>query len=113
MSIRTLTALAFSFLTIALAPAVRADGAIICTGDSTGACAKRPYCCYTGSESDGDKYCQQLGCRRGGTSGSCPTAANVPSCGTRNVAVNQSKVQARDTEIAWCIAPARKDARAL
>lgn len=109
MSIRTLTALAFSLLTMALAPSVRADGAIICTSDSKGACAGRQYCCYHGGESEGDKYCQSLGCRRGGTSGSCPTAANVKSCGTRNVGMNQPTV--KDTEIAWCIAPAH--ARAL
>jgi hypothetical protein len=60
-----------------------ADGAIICKSDSTGACAGRQYCCYSGSESDGDKYCKSLGCVRGGTS-SCPTAANVTSCGTRD-----------------------------
>ena len=60
-----------------------ADGAIICKSDSKGACAGRGYCCYTGSESDGDKKCKDLGCVRGGT-GSCPTAANVSSCGTRD-----------------------------
>jgi len=111
MSIRTLAAVAFSLWTIAVAPAVRADGAIICTSDSKGACAGRPYCCYSGGESEGDKYCQNLGCRRGGTSSSCPNAANVKSCGTRNVGMNQLPV--KDTEIAWCIAPARTDARAL
>jgi hypothetical protein len=62
--------------------AARADGAIICTSSSTGACAGKQYCCYSGSESDGDKMCKKLGCVRGGTS-SCPTAANVHSCGTR------------------------------
>jgi hypothetical protein len=60
-----------------------ADGAIICKSESTGACAGRSYCCYSGSESDGDKYCKAQGCVRGGTS-SCPTAANVSSCGTRD-----------------------------
>ena len=60
-----------------------ADGAIICSKDSTGSCKDRQYCCYKGSESDGDKYCQNLGCKRGGTS-SCPDAANVSSCGTRD-----------------------------
>jgi hypothetical protein len=60
-----------------------ADGAIICKSDSKGACAGRQYCCYAGNESDGDKLCQKLGCVRGGTS-SCPTAANVSSCGTRD-----------------------------
>jgi hypothetical protein len=63
--------------------AALADGAIICKSESTGACSGRQYCCYSGSESDGDKYCQKLGCVRGGTS-SCPTAANVSSCGTRD-----------------------------
>ena len=111
MPFRMLTALAFSLLTMAMAPAVRADGAILCTGDSKGACAGRPYCCYSGSESDGDKYCQNLGCRRGGTSSSCPNAANVKSCGTRNVGMNQPAV--KDTEIAWCIAPARNNQQAL
>jgi hypothetical protein len=61
-----------------------ADGAIICKAESTKSCEKRQYCCYKGSESDGDKYCKDLGCVRGGTS-SCPTAANVSSCGTRDV----------------------------
>ena len=60
-----------------------ADGAIICKSESKGACEKRAYCCYSGSESDGDKKCKELGCVRGGTS-SCPTAANVSSCGTRD-----------------------------
>ncbi len=60
-----------------------ADGAIICKPESKGACEKRSYCCYSGSESDGDKKCKELGCVRGGTS-SCPTAANVSSCGTRD-----------------------------
>ena len=60
-----------------------ADGAIICKNESTGDCKDRQYCCYSGSESDGDKYCKQKGCSRGGTS-SCPTAANVSSCGTRD-----------------------------
>ena len=57
---------------VCLAPRAFADGAIICTGDSSGACKGRSYCCYHGGESEGDKYCQNLGCRRGGTS-SCPT----------------------------------------
>ncbi|MGC4122520.1 MAG: hypothetical protein QM765_49675 [Myxococcales bacterium] len=60
-----------------------ADGAIICKSESTGECKARQYCCYSGSESDGDKYCKAKGCVRGGTS-SCPTAANVSSCGTRD-----------------------------
>ncbi len=61
-----------------------ADGAIICkSADSKGACKDRSYCCYTGNESDGDKKCKELGCARGGTS-SCPTAANVSSCGSRD-----------------------------
>jgi len=60
-----------------------ADGAIICKSESSGACKGRSYCCYSGSESDGDKFCKAQGCVRGGTS-SCPTAANVSSCGTRD-----------------------------
>jgi hypothetical protein len=68
-----------------------ADGAIICKSESTGACAGRQYCCYSGSESDGDKYCQKLGCVRGGTSGSCPNAANVSSCGTRDHKLQSKK----------------------
>ena len=67
-----------------LASVAFADGAIICKADSTNQCKARQYCCYKGSESDGDKYCKDLGCVRGGTS-SCPTAANVSSCGTRDV----------------------------
>ena len=72
--------LAFGLMLSALA---YADGAIICGKDSTDACKGREYCCYTGSESDGDKYCAKLGCKRGGTS-LCPNAANVSSCGTRD-----------------------------
>ena len=60
-----------------------ADGAIICKSDSKGECSGRQYCCYSGGESDGDKFCKAKGCVRGGTS-SCPTAANVSSCGTRD-----------------------------
>lgn len=70
-------------ITLSIGGAAFADGAIICKNDSSGACAGRQYCCYKGSESDGDKYCKNLGCSRGGTS-SCPTAANVSSCGTRD-----------------------------
>lgn len=58
------------------------DKALLCTSSSTGACAGKGYCCYSGNESAGDKYCKAQGCVRGGT-GSCPTAANVKSCGTR------------------------------
>jgi hypothetical protein len=76
-----LTAIAFLMAT-GLAGAVHAGDALICTSSSTGACSGKQYCCYSGSQSDGDKYCKKLGCRRGGTS-SCPTAANVKSCGTR------------------------------
>lgn len=71
------------FLSIGLGGAAHAsDKALLCTSSSTGACKDKPYCCYSGNESDGDKYCKQQGCVRGGT-GSCPTAANVKSCGTR------------------------------
>lgn len=69
--------------TMGLSSLAFADGAIICKSESTGACKGRQYCCYSGSESDGDKYCKAQGCVRGGTS-SCPTAANVSSCGTRD-----------------------------
>lgn len=59
------------------------DAAILCDSNgSTGACTGKHYCCYSGNESGGDKYCKQQGCKRTGT-GSCPTAANVKSCGTR------------------------------
>lgn len=77
--VTTLAALAV----LAVPTLALADGAIICKSDSKGACSGRQYCCYKGSESDGDKYCKNLGCVRGGTS-SCPTAANVSSCGTRD-----------------------------
>lgn len=74
----------FAVVAFALSTAAFAgDGAIICKSESKGACAGRQYCCYSGSESDGDKKCKELGCVRGGTS-SCPTAANVSSCGTRD-----------------------------
>ncbi|MCA9549356.1 MAG: hypothetical protein KC933_04925 [Myxococcales bacterium] len=87
-------ALSFAaFSSVALA----GDNAIICKSDSTGACKGRQYCCYKGSESDGDKYCKNLGCVRGGTS-SCPTAANVSSCGTRD--------KASELDLPWCIDPA-------
>ena len=68
---------------LSLSAVAFADGAIICKPESTKSCEKRSYCCYKGSESDGDKYCKDLGCVRGGTS-SCPTAANSSSCGTRD-----------------------------
>lgn len=80
-------------LVLAFAPVASAgDPAIICKSDSTGACKGRQYCCYPSgmSQSDGDKYCKKLGCVRGGTS-SCPTAANVSSCGTRDKACEQNK----------------------
>jgi hypothetical protein len=75
------------------APVLANDPAII----STGACKGRQYCCYKGSESDGDKFCKNLGCVRGGTS-SCPDAANVSSCGTRD--------KASELDLPWCIDPA-------
>ncbi len=73
----------FTTLALFVSTMAFADGAIICKSESKGACEKRSYCCYTGSESDGDKKCKELGCVRGGTS-SCPTAANVSSCGSRD-----------------------------
>ena len=78
-----LTALSLSVAFIPVASA--GDPAIICKSDSTGKCAGRQYCCYPSgmSQSDGDKYCKKLGCKRGGTS-CCLTAANVKSCGTRD-----------------------------
>ncbi len=79
-----------------IAGLVFAGGAIICKGDSTGKCKGRKYCCYSGDSSSGDKYCTALGCSRGGTS-SCPTAANVSSCGTRD--------KASELELPWCIDP--------
>lgn len=83
--------------------------ALICTSDSTGQCAGRQYCCYEGmSDSDGDKYCKNLGCRRGGTA-SCPTAANVKSCGTRDkssVEPNQITIDTlTNTLVPLCIEP--------
>lgn len=86
-------------LTLFAAPLAFAGGAIICSSGSTGACSGKQYCCYAGSESDGDKFCKSLGCKRGGTS-SCPTAANVKSCGTRNVSVQPREQPS--TQIAWC-----------
>jgi hypothetical protein len=82
---KLIVALSLAFGSVALA-----DGAIICKSDSSGACAGRQYCCYSGNESDGDKYCKSLGCSRGGTS-SCPTAANVSSCGTRDHKLTSKK----------------------
>ena len=90
--IAILTAVA---LVLAFAPVASAgDPAIICKSDSTGKCAGRKYCCYPSgmSQSDGDKYCKKLGCKRGGTS-SCPTAANVSSCGTRDKSCEQNKTK--------------------
>ncbi len=97
MTLARLAALSFTFAT-GLGSLAHAGGAIICTSDSTGACSGKQYCCYSGSESDGDKMCKQLGCKRGGTS-SCPTAANVKSCGT---GVNVRQVA---QEIPWCAQP--------
>ena len=79
-------------LVLVFAASAFADGAIICKSDSTGACAGRQYCCYKGGESDGDKYCKSLGCDRGGTS-SCPTAANVSSCGSRDQKLQSTPAQ--------------------
>ncbi len=87
----------FAFVAFTGTSAFAGDPAIICKSDSTGACKGRKYCCYKGSSSDGDKYCKNLGCKRGGTS-SCPTAANVSSCGTRD--------KASEMDLPWCIDPA-------
>lgn len=95
---KLLTALTLIIGMFAFTPNVFAGGAIICKSDSTGACKGRKYCCYSGGESDGSKYCKKLGCKRGGTS-SCPTAANVSSCGTRDKA-------SHEVELPWCIDPA-------
>ena len=90
--------LSLGFVAFSGASAMAGDPAIICKSDSTGACKGRQYCCYAGmSSSAGDKYCKDLGCKRGGT-GSCPTAANVTSCGTRN--------KASELDLPWCIDPA-------
>jgi hypothetical protein len=94
---KVITAIAFALTSALFAGSAFADGAIICSKDSTGACKGRQYCCYSGGESDGDKYCKNLGCVRGGTS-SCPTAANVSSCGTRD--------KASELDLPWCIDPA-------
>jgi hypothetical protein len=102
MKIRGLAALAFTVAT-GLGALAYGDGAIICTSDSTGACAGKQYCCYKGGESEGDKMCKQLGCKRGGTS-SCPTAANVHSCGSR---VNLRPLQMTES-IDWCVSPPAK-----
>jgi hypothetical protein len=88
VAIVVLTAVA---MVLGLAPIASAsDPAIICTSDSTDKCAGRQYCCYPSgmSSSDGEQYCKKLGCKRGGTS-SCPTAANVKSCGTRDKSCEQ------------------------
>ena len=97
MTLPRIPSLIFALVT-GLSALAHGGGAIICTGDSKGACEGKQYCCYSGSESDGDKMCKQLGCRRGGTS-SCPTAANVKSCGTR---VNVRQVV---QDIPWCAPP--------
>ena len=85
MKLLTVVFAAVSLMLVYLPAASAGDPAIICKSDSTGACSGRKYCCYSSSmgSSDGDKYCKKLGCKRGGTS-SCPTAANVSSCGTRD-----------------------------
>ena len=88
MKLVTVLFVAASLVLIGIPVASAGDPAIICKSDSTGKCQGRKYCCYKGSSSDGDKYCKNLGCKRGGTS-SCPTAANVSSCGTRDKKVEQ------------------------
>jgi hypothetical protein len=91
MKVVIVLAIAAAFLMIGIPTASAGDPAIICKSDSTGACKGRKYCCHKGMDSSaGDKYCKKLGCKRGGTS-SCPTAANVSSCGTRDKAVDQLK----------------------
>lgn len=108
---KLLSSLTFGFGLMAMSSMAYAGGAIICKSDSTGKCAGRQYCCYNGSQSDGDKYCKKLGCRRGGT-GSCPTAANVKSCGTRDKgSVEPDVKQKTELDLPWCIAP--KDAAVL
>lgn len=107
---RILLSLSLALSLFGLSSSALAGGAIICTSDSSGACSGKQYCCYSGSESDGDKFCKSLGCRRGGTS-SCPTAANVKSCGTRVVSVQPE--QQAPTQIAWCVEPISTDTRTL
>ena len=94
---RLLTAILTVLCALVLSAPAFAGPAIICKSDSTGACAGRKYCCYSGDSSAGDKYCKKLGCKRGGTS-SCPTAANVSSCGTRD--------KSSELDLPWCIDPA-------
>ena len=97
---RLITAIVTFLCALALSvPAFAGDPAIICKSDSSGACSGRKYCCYPSSmsQSDGGSYCKKLGCKRGGTS-SCPTAANVSSCGTRD--------KSSELDLPWCIDPA-------
>ncbi len=97
-SLLGLVVLCLAFVGFSGSTAFAGDPAIICKSDSTGACKGRQYCCYKGMDSSaGDKYCKNLGCKRGGT-GSCPTAANVTSCGTRD--------KASELDLPWCIDPA-------
>jgi hypothetical protein len=102
------TASIFFALSMLFTTSAFAGGALLCTSSSTGACKGRGYCCYEGSESDGDKTCKKLGCVRGGT-GSCPTAANVSSCGSRDKASltppNDAPryVSMEDKALPWCI----------
>ncbi|MBL9008539.1 MAG: hypothetical protein JNJ46_30030 [Myxococcales bacterium] len=107
---RILLSFSLALSLFGLSSSAQAGGALICTSDSSGACAGKQYCCYAGSESEGDKYCKALGCRRGGTS-SCPTAANVKSCGTRVASVEPEKPAT--VQIAWCIEPLSTDTRTL
>jgi hypothetical protein len=91
--IRLLAAFSVAVGLMSAAPLALADGAIICRPESTAACKGRQYCCYAGPESEGSKYCKALGCVRGGTA-SCPSAANVSSCGTRD--------KADELDVPWC-----------
>lgn len=95
---RFITLVLSTLALLALSLPAFASPALICSSSSSGACSGRKYCCYEGmNSSDGDKYCKKLGCKRGGTS-SCPTAANVSSCGTRD--------KSSELNLPWCIDPA-------
>lgn len=82
-----------------------ADGAIVCTQKSTGACQGRQFCCYRGSLSEGVAYCENLGCQRAGTA-SCPVAGCIPICGQRP---QSAAVEPAEAEALMCRAPAATD----